>query len=666
MNLAWYDWSIVAFVFLLMLAGVLASRGLMRSVADFLAAGRSAGRYVLSVSSGIAALGAITIVNMLEMNYQAGFTQTWWGFTMGLVLLALTVTGWVNYRYRQTRALTLAQFFEMRYSRSFRVFAGLISFVSGLINFGIFPSVGARFFIHFCGLPESFLLLGFQVGTFPLLMALLIGTALFFVYTGGQIAVVVSDFLQGIFVNFVFVLLLLFVLTQFDWSHVGEAMALAPADASKINPFHTGHLEDFNFWYFLIGVFGVVYGAMSWQGTSGYNASATSAHEAKMGGVLSTWRNLGMSAALLLVPIMAYTVMNHPAYADIRGSVDGVLASVDTDTIRNQLRVPLVLTHVLPHGLLGAFAAMMLGAFVSTHDTYLHSWGTILVQDVILPFRRRPLAEKQHLLALRLAILFVAVFIFAFSLWFPANYEYIAMFFAITGAIFAGGSGAVIIGGLYWKRGTAAAAWTAMLAGSGTAVAGIVIQQWPEAAFAGPAPAGLGVLWPVLGAFRALNGQQVWMLAMAGSSLLYVAVSLLGPRRVADMDRLLHRGKWDLAGEIDVAVERPGFWWRAFGMGKEFRGRDRALYLATYAWTFFWGLLFGVGTVWNLTHEVADAAWMEFWRVYVWFYLVVSFVVLVWFGIGGFADIKRMFTALSVVDRDPGDDGRVVRGEDVR
>jgi len=668
MNLAWYDWSIVGLVLGLMLAGVLASRGYMRSVADFLAAGRSAGRYVLSVSSGIAALGAITIVNMLEMNYQAGFTQTWWGFTMGLVMLALTVSGWVNYRFRQTRALTLAQFFEMRYSRAFRVFAGLVAFVSGLVNFGIFPSVGARFFIHYCGLPPAVSLGGLEIGTFPLLMAGLLAVSLLFVFAGGQIAVVVSDFIQGLFVNFVFVLLLLFVLTQFDWSHVGEALATAPENASRINPFKTSHLEDFNFWYFLIGVFGAVYGAMSWQGTAGYNASARNAHEAKMGGVLGTWRMLGQSTALLVVPILAWTVMHHAAYADVQQAVDGVLATVDTETVRNQLRVPLVLSHVLPPGLLGAFAALMLAAFVSTHDTYLHSWGSILVQDVVLPFRRRPLSARQHLLALRLSILGVALFIFAFSLWFPPNYKYIAMFFAITGAIFAGGSGAVIIGGLYWKRGTAAAAWTAMLAGSGTAVGGILVHQldpaWIEASRSA-ASSGLAVgFWNTLQWLFELNGQQYWMLAMAGGSLLYVAVSLLGPRREADMDRLLHRGRWDTARETEVVVERPGFWWRVFGMGREFRGRDRAIYVATYAWTLLWGLIFGVGTVWNLTHEVADASWMAFWRVYVWFYLVVSFVVLVWFAVGGARDVKAMFASLAAAARDEADDGRVEPGEE--
>src|SRR6266850_1173709 len=53
-------------------------------------------------------------------------------------------------------AMALAQFFEMRYSRNFRVFAGLVAFLAGIINFGIYPSVGARFFMAICGLPESF------------------------------------------------------------------------------------------------------------------------------------------------------------------------------------------------------------------------------------------------------------------------------------------------------------------------------------------------------------------------------------------------------------------------------------------------------------------------------------------------------------------------------
>ena len=118
----------------------------------------------------------------------------------------------------------------------------------------------------------------------------------------------------------------------------------------------------------------------------------------------------------------------------------------------------------------------MLAAFISTHDTYLHSWGSILVQDVIMPFRKKPFDKDTHLKVLRYSIYGVAVFIFFFSLLFQQNQK-IALFFAITGAIFAGGSGAVIIGGLYWKRGTTVAAWAAMITGAVIAVGGIILKQ---------------------------------------------------------------------------------------------------------------------------------------------------------------------------------------------
>ena len=69
--------------------------------------------------------------------------------------------------------------------------------------------------------------------------------------------------------------------------------------------------------------------------------------------------------------------------------------------------------------------------------------------DVIMPFRSKPFDKKTHLKVL-IAIFGVAVFIFLFSLL--QQNQKIALFFAITAAIFAGGSGAVIIGVSLEKR----------------------------------------------------------------------------------------------------------------------------------------------------------------------------------------------------------------------
>ncbi len=135
-----------------------------RSVADFMTANRCAGRYMLAVANGMGWFGAITIMAVWQRNYQAGFTGEWWRILNFSIAMLITVTGFVVYRYRQTRAMTLGQFFQVRYSRNFRIFAGLVCFISGVVNFGIFPFVSAKFFIYFCGLPETFELFGPTTG----------------------------------------------------------------------------------------------------------------------------------------------------------------------------------------------------------------------------------------------------------------------------------------------------------------------------------------------------------------------------------------------------------------------------------------------------------------------------------------------------------------------
>ncbi|MBN1348273.1 sodium:solute symporter [candidate division KSB1 bacterium] len=638
MNLTLIDWTIVIGILAIMIGGVVMSRSRMRSVADFLAAGRTAGRYVLSISGGIAALGAITIVANMEMNYKAGFVMSFWGMSSGIFFLILTAAGWVIYRFRQTRALTLAQFFEMRYSRKFRIFAGMLSFFAGIINFGIFPAVGARFFIYFCGLPQSFSLLGIEISTFPLAMIVLLSLSLYFVFSGGQIAVIITDFIQGMFVNIVFVILLVYIFLWIDWSQIYEALITAPENESLINPFKTSRVEDFNFWYFLIGLLGGAYSAMSWQGAQGYNTSAKSAHEAKMAGMLGGWRAVPQNVLLLFLPIVAYTIMHHPEFLNIAKKVNSTLTGVETDAIKSQLTVPLVLTHILPRGLMGSFAAVMVAAFISTHDTYLHSWGSILIQDVIMPFRKKPFKPEQHIRILRLSILGVAIFIFFFSFLFKQS-QYIMLFFAITGAIFAGGSGSVIIGGLYWKRGTTAAAWAALITGSSIAVGGIILHQLHEKFF--------------------INGQEFWALSMACSLFVYILVSLLGKKQVFDMDRLLHRGDYAIKDETLIITPEPGRGLKLLGMGKEFTRGDKLIYFITYAWTIAWTIVFIIGTVYNLTHDVPDSSWMKFWKVNILIHVVLAIVSIIWFVIGGINDIKAMFKKLGTMERDDTDDGFV-------
>ena len=688
MNLSFIDWLIVTIAFAGMIYSVSMTKGLMKSITDFLSAGRTAGRYVLSVSSGVAGLGAISIVMFLEMGYVAGFSLSWWGLSQGIIILAITMSGWVIYRFRSTRCLTLAQFFEKRYSRNFRIFAGIVAFAAGIINFGIFPAVGAQFFINYCGLPESFM----GMPMYPLVMLVLLSTALYFVYTGGQIAVIIADFFQGIFVTIVLFMVTMYLFFTIGWEQVSESMEQTPIklarvevqnlqqessfqmlpqtekdtkiakinekyeNSSRINPFKTSQVEDFNFWYYLIGIIGIMYGTLGWQGSQGYNSSAKSAHEAKMGSVLAGFRGLPQGMFMFLVPVLVYVLMNHPDYQTVADAVNSSLDKISTDTLRTQLRAPFVLSEILPVGLLGAFAALMLAAFISTHDTYLHSWGSIFIQDVIMPFRGKPFDKETHLRVLRYSIFGVAVFIFLFSLLFSQNQK-IALYFALTAAIFSGGCGAVIIGGLYWERGTTAAAWTAMIIGAFIGVGGTLVKQvsvdWLSDV------SSLATIKTILLYLRDINGQEYWGIGMASSSISYIFVSLVGNRSTIDMDKLLNRGEYSIKGEMAVVNKEPEFGWKIFGMGAEFTKSDKLIYILNYVWTGMWTLIFIIGTVYNLSNPVSNSSWMKYWEYYIYINMVVSIIIIVWFTMGGISDLKHMISSLQSDYRDHGDDGWV-------
>lgn len=655
MNIHWLDYTIVA----VMLAGILCvthyAQRFCRTVPDFLAANRLAGRYLLTVSGGFS--GMISLIGMWEMIYTTGLPPQWWAKISAPVGLFLGLTGFIIYRFRQTRALTLAQFFEERYSRSFRYFAGALCWFSGVLNFGIFPAVTAKVLIYFFGLPLSFQFCGWTISTFPAVMAAYLLIAVYVACSGGQITIMVSDFIQGSFLMLIFVVVLGFLMAKFQWGDVMAGLhAGVPDGQSLVNPFKGSATDEFSIWFFLIAMFGSIYNARSWQGNSGYNSAAKTPHEAQLAGVIGTWRTMATSMCLLLIPLIAYAVLHLPLYADLAAPIAADIQGIPDPQLQLQMTVPLFLRHILPAGLFGLFAAVILGSAISCDDTYMHAWGTILIQDVIGPLRNKPFQPKTHLLILRLSVIGVALFAFLFSCFFPLK-GYILMFFALTGAIYLGGAGAVIIGGLYWKRGTTAAAWTALSLGTVLGCGGIVLQTaWPRLT-GDPA-----AKFPV-------NGQWIYFIAMAASSAAYVLVSLLGPKREFNMDKLLHRGKYAIADDTVTGDEdaqklaRKFSFARLIGISAEFTRWERFLFYATFGWTIVWWGIFVIGTVVNLVWKISDAAWSWYWWFYIWFSALLGVVCTFWIFGGGIRDAGRLFRDLRR-SRENSDDDGFVRSEE--
>jgi Na+/proline symporter len=91
------DWGIVAGSIILMTAICVSLSRFMQGVADFLAANRSAGRYLLTIAGGMSGVGAISVVALLEAYATAGFPPLWWQLVRYPVTIVLILSGWVYY-----------------------------------------------------------------------------------------------------------------------------------------------------------------------------------------------------------------------------------------------------------------------------------------------------------------------------------------------------------------------------------------------------------------------------------------------------------------------------------------------------------------------------------------------------------------------------------------
>lgn len=726
------DWSIVGLMVIMVIVIAIYARKYMNTVADFLVADRLAGRYLLTVSGGF--YGAISLVAIWEMTYATGLPPTWWANMYVPLSLFLALTGFVTYRFRQTRALTLAEFFEMRYSRKFRFFAGFLCWISGVLNYAIFPLIASRLMVYFMGFPTSFVVGDVVVPTYAVIMVAYLSVALYIACSGGQISIMLTDFVQGALLILIFVVITVFLLYNFEWQDVVTGLQQkVPENQSLLNPFGGSTTSEFNVWFFIIGLLGGVYSVKSWQGNSAYNSSAKTPHEAVVAGVLSNWRLLASGMCLLLIPLIAYSVLHSDTFIELARPIQSEIASLGGDkTLVTQMTVPIFLKHILPTGLLGLMAAVIVCSAISCDDTYLHSWGTILVQDVIIPWRNRPFSPKTHLLVLRLSIVGVAIFAFLFSLFFPLK-GFITMFQVLTAAIYTGGAGAVILGGLYWKRGTTAAAWVAMILGTVFCLGGLMIQQswnwWIDAFVIGETMLqirvliiillllGLGFFVGALATKKEYSKSSIACLIIGISCLLvavifyfygvelsnwsrgqgflmefaranvekfpissqwlffiscvmacgsYIMISLLGKRVDFDMDKLLHRGKYQVLSDQvqgdEELTETPKENFsisKYLGITPEFSRFERFIFWGTFTWSMAWFVIFIIGIVINLSYPLSDIVWGKYWFIYICLNVVLGVVCAIWIFSGGIRDAIRLIQDLKNRKESIDDDGFV-------
>lgn len=663
MNLHIIDWIVFGGIVGALFGFAIYLRRLTTNVSDFIAANRCAGRYLLTMAEGSEAIGAITMVAMFEKYYQSGLCGLWWQSMMLLAVFIFSTTGWIAYRYRQTRALTLPQFLEMRYSHKFRLFVGVLSTISGIINYGIYPAIGARFVVYFFGFPIHMVnFMGLELNlTLGAVMLVMIAVAMMFALLGGQVSVLVTDFVQGTLLKYGALIIVGVIVVFLKWDVFETTMFSAPAGQSFIDPFDQSGVTDFNFTFFAMMVFIQAYTRKCWMTGQALTASAKSAHEMKMAGILSNIMRSTHELYYFMIPLAVYVVMNNGEFVEIAESIREGVSSLKTEQLQNQMLVPVGLSKILPIGIMGLFCAIIVTSALSTDNTCLLIYGSIIVQDVIVPLRKKPLDHDRHLRWIRRAVFGVAVFVFFWGWLFPIG-DYIFMYFQLTGAIYMGGIGCVVIGGLYWKRGTTPGAWAGMITGSVLAFSGILLRNivWPyfleDIKLANPS-----IEWiQQLPEEFFFNGVHLMFISAVCAIIVYTTVSILTRVKPGfSMDKMLHRGKYEVESEHVDKHEMPLFFKR-LGVTTEFTRTDKLVLLANFAITMGLAFIpFVVGSILRLFVDIPDHVWLGFWVVIVTAYVIIGAISAVWVTWMGIRNLRELIHDLRTGKKDDSDDGTV-------
>lgn len=753
--MTWIDWCITIIPMAALIWMAFYSRRYARGVVDYLAAGRIAGRYVISVGDLTAGLSVITLVAGCEQNYQTGFAVGFWGAITAPVGVFIALTGYCMYRWRETRCLSMGQFLEMRYgSKFFRVFCATLRTIAEMVTNAIGPAIATNFFIYYLGLPHKIMICGVNLPCYAIIVALCLILALMFILPGGRISLLITDCVQGLLCYPVFVVIVGYIILNFSWTYdIAPVMWNRVPGQSFMNPYDVSELRDFNIFALIVSLCGSVLNRAGWIGNDTSGAAKTP-HEQKMAGVLGSWRNGFSWMMILLLAIVVIVFMTSPHFVgknrfdtnstEVRQELSAkvleeaipndealrakIIAKVkevpsrvtqeyidspnsqqknlDTpyfDTVRQelgdtpegryqfqkfrslyqQMMMPTVVAKIFPVGMLGLFCLLMVMLLISTDDSRIFNASSTLMQDVILPMFKGHLPQAKHLLYLRLMTIGVAVFFLIVSLFF-AQLDYINMFTTIMCSLWLGGAGPIMVFGLYSRFGNLTGAWCAIIFGSGTSLAGLILQRtwaltvypflekmgWVEGLnnflVTVSSPFNPWIEWSMDPVKFPINSFEIYFISMILSVGGYVIGSYL-TYKPYDLDKLLHRGKYaDGPEPVKEKWTLRNIFSKIIGITPEYTRGDRIIAYSV----FFYSVVYSVGiiffgiVIWNAIWPWPHSWWtVKFFITTLLIPGIVGVISTVWFMIGGSIDAIHLFRDLKKRVEDPNDNGQILNDE---
>lgn len=470
--------------------------------------GRSLGPWVTAFSAEASDMSGYLLMGLPGLAYWTGLADAGWtciGLAIGTYLNFLIVSKRLRRYSIAVNAFTLPDFFSNRFHEKKKIIMTICSLI--II---IFFSVYAAQCLSTCG--KLFAnLFGFSYGGMMIVAAVFV---LAYTFLGGYLAESASDFMQGVVMVTVLVLILILsVVSAGGLNTVIEnaksidgffsMVRTATPSTTEVNAFGAGRpygaLSIASCLAWGLGYFGMPQVLLRFMGIRSEKELKLSRR------VAIVWVVISMAAAVF-IGIVGRSIVG----LDYLSNSDAENIFVDAAIM------------FLPPVLAGFACAGVLAAAISSSDSYLLITASAVSQNIYRGIVKKDATEKQVMWCSRITLMLITLVAMAIA-W-NSN----STIFGITAFAWAGfgaAFGPLMLFSLFWKRTTRAGAIAGMVAG------GAMVFFWR------------GVLKPLGGVF----GLYELLPAFLFSTLVIVVVSLLTQKPNADMDSEFDRVR---AGEV--------------------------------------------------------------------------------------------------------------------
>ena len=395
-------------------------KGHIKNFNDFMIANSKIG-VALGVSSMAGTeLGLITVM----YNAQKGWTGHFASFHIGLIAFVVTfligLSGFVICKLRDMNVKSIPEFYYIRYGKKVRILGAFILVLAGVLNMGIFLKTGAIFVSIILG----------ELGiSLNIIMFFLLVLILFYTMMGGMLSVIITDYIQFVILSIGLLITTFLAIVNIGWNTIFENFS----SEQSFNPIlNVDFGYDYVLWMIIIG-FG---SAVIWPTAT---TRALAMKDSKSVKKQYLWSSVSFLIRFII-----------PAFLGICSFV--YFGGEGFDGPGNSLKaMPSFIKEILPVGIFGLVVAGMLSAFMSTNDSYLLCWSTIITNDIISPLCKKSLNSKQKIFFSRLIILVLGFYIYYWGLIYQGS-EDIWEYLAVTGSIYFSGAISLVVFGLYTSK----------------------------------------------------------------------------------------------------------------------------------------------------------------------------------------------------------------------